>query len=101
MNYHATGVVTSAKCQKQGNLSPSGEVLPCSDCNKILRLKIFKNALRKPAPAPQNAKFTPRSYCNPVAGEAFLRHEDVQELMQMVSHCYEYGDTVINLVYGM
>lgn len=85
LNYHANGVVTSAKCQKKGKLSPSGEVLPCSDCNKILRLKIFKNALRKPAPAPRNAKFTPWSYWNPVAGEAYLRHEDVQELMEMVS----------------
>ncbi|OJT08909.1 hypothetical protein TRAPUB_192 [Trametes pubescens] len=85
LNYHANGVVTSAKCQKKGKPSPSGEVLPCSDCNKILRLKIFKNALRKPAPAPRKAKFTPWSYRNPVVGEAYLRHEDVQELMEMVS----------------
>ncbi|KAH9900735.1 hypothetical protein C8Q73DRAFT_216179 [Cubamyces lactineus] len=85
VNHHTTGVVTSAKCEKRGRLSPEGKVLPCHECLKILRLKIFRNALRKPAPPRGRAKFTPKDYRNPVAGEAYLRHKDVQELMEMVS----------------
>lgn len=84
LNHPTNGVVTSAHCQKRGQLSPSGELLPCSSCLKLLRLKTFRNALRKPAPAPGRSKYMPKAYRNPVTGETYLRHRDVQELMEMV-----------------
>ncbi|OJT05301.1 hypothetical protein TRAPUB_3891 [Trametes pubescens] len=83
LNHPTNGVVTSVKCQKRGRVSSSGEVIPCSECNKLTHFKIFLNALRKPTPAPGRAKFTPKAFRNPVTGETYLRHCDVQELMEM------------------
>ncbi|KAM5544147.1 hypothetical protein V8D89_002196 [Ganoderma adspersum] len=82
-NHHTTGTVTSSECQRRGHLSSSGDILPCSDCMKVLKLKLFMNALRKAPPQRGYAKFTPKAYRNPVVGEAYLRHRDVQELMEM------------------
>lgn len=87
LNHPVNGVVTSVKCQRRGRLSPSGDVLPCSECLKLKHFKIFLNALRKPAPAAGRAKFTPKWYQNPVTGETYLKHQDVQELMEMVCTC--------------
>ncbi len=85
LNHHTSGTVSSSKCHKRGLVSPSGQVQPCTECMKILRLKIFRNALRKPAPKRGHAKFTPVAYRDPVGGQSYLRHIDVQELMEMVS----------------
>ncbi|OSC97160.1 hypothetical protein PYCCODRAFT_1440446 [Trametes coccinea BRFM310] len=90
LNHHTTGTVTAAKCQKVARISANGDISPCSECTKLLRLKTFTNALRKRRPKVENAKYTPKAYRNPVAGEAYLRHRDVQGLMEMVRTAEQY-----------
>ncbi len=92
INHHHTGTVSSPKCNKRAQISASGEVLPCTACRKLKGLKLFQNAIRKRAPRKGRGKYVPEAFRNPVAGEAYLRHVDVQELMEMVStNTYEYS----------
>ncbi|KAH9943952.1 hypothetical protein B0H21DRAFT_469767 [Amylocystis lapponica] len=82
LNHHTIGAVFSPKCKKF--TQTSGDILhACEECMKVLRCKTFRTALRRTMPRKGNSKFTPKAYRNPVAGEAYLRHRDVQELMEM------------------
>lgn len=48
-------------------------VPPCSQCQALFTDNAFKNALAKPLPAPENAKFTPRHLVNRTAVEQYGR----------------------------
>ena len=86
-NNHITLTLSSPRCQKFGALSSDGgDILPCVECNGLLRLKVLKNALSKLPTKKGNEKYTPIVYRNPVIGEAWMRHRDIQELMEMVRH---------------
>ena len=85
INHHSTVTVSSPNCEKFGQVSPTGAVLPCVACQNVLKLKLFRNALRKNAPEKGMAKYTPNVYRNDIIAEAALRHKDVQELLEMVS----------------
>ncbi|KAF8804265.1 hypothetical protein BYT27DRAFT_7011311, partial [Phlegmacium glaucopus] len=37
---------------------------PCTNCNDLLSLKVFKNVLQKPRPADENYKYTNNKYRN-------------------------------------
>ncbi|KAK7686046.1 hypothetical protein QCA50_010858 [Cerrena zonata] len=78
-----SSAVYSPTCLKRGFVSFGGIISCCARCYALLRLKTFCNALyHTPCEVP-NAKFTPKSYRNPLMGEAFLRHQDVYHLFMM------------------
>jgi hypothetical protein len=83
LNEHNMECIFSPKCHGD-TIVKEGNPTPCSSCLQILRLKTFRNAIRRPPPKKGNAKFTPKAFRNEVLGQAYLRHRDVQELMEEV-----------------
>lgn len=87
-NDHIVGAVFSTVCDKEGQVV-KGVIIPCLSCRKVLKLKVFKNALRHPVPDVGKYKYTPRAFRNELLGKAYSRHNDVQELMEMVSFIFK------------
>lgn len=83
LNEHNLGSVFSPKCHRECN-EKDGNPMPCTSCLQILRFKSFRNAVRRKLPKRGNAKFTPKAFRNEVLGQAYMRHRDVQELMEEV-----------------
>lgn len=84
VNNHMAQSISSPVCQKTAFVSSSGLVRPCYECASILKIKMFKVALKRPIPPPGKSKYTPNIYRDPITGEAFSRHKDVEELVNMV-----------------
>lgn len=85
LNDHDAGVIYSMKCTSKGVVSYDHRLtMPCDKCCKVLHLRIFLNALRRPPPKKGNWKFTPKAYRSELLGKAYMRHVDVQEFMEEV-----------------
>lgn len=85
VNNHYLSVVFSSKCLGQSICLPGSDVIkPCQPCKMVLQYQVFCNTLRHPKPKKGKVKFTPKENRNEIVGEAYLRHTDVQELMEMV-----------------
>ncbi|GJE95750.1 hypothetical protein PsYK624_119370 [Phanerochaete sordida] len=82
INSPLTTSIYSPNCEGAAFISASGLVRACTTCAKLLKVKIFTNALRRPPPSPDNAKYTPKTYRNELTGQAYLRHVDVRELSE-------------------
>jgi hypothetical protein len=84
-NDHSAGAVFSTKCTSQGIVGHKlSVVMPCYECRKILRLRIFRNALRRLPPQKGNWKYIPKEYRSELLGKAYMCHIDVQEFMEEV-----------------
>jgi hypothetical protein len=85
-NDHASGTVYSTKCTSRGIIGDGLTlVIPCDECNKVLHMWIFCNALCHLPPKKANWKYTPKEYRNELLGKAYMCHIDVQEFMEDVS----------------
>ncbi|KII87710.1 hypothetical protein PLICRDRAFT_699250, partial [Plicaturopsis crispa FD-325 SS-3] len=83
INNHMTSSVSSPACTKVAFISSTGILLPCNACADILKIKAFRTALKRPMPSNAASKYVPKAYRNPLLGEAYQRHTDVRELMEM------------------
>ncbi len=85
LNHHTTGTVTSPFCLRRAQISRTGEICPCAKCLGVLRLKVFRTAIKKRPPKPGRSIHTPKGYRNEVVGASFFRFLDVEVLLTMVS----------------
>jgi hypothetical protein len=91
LNEHNLGSVFSPKCHGKA-IVEEGNPKPCSYCLQVLRFKTFRTAIRRKPPNKGKGKFTPKAFRNEVIGQAYMRHCDVQELMEEVRICYKHID---------
>ena len=109
-NDHTEGAVYSTKCTKeaeaQSNSRPSSEsssshsdphLLPCKNCNKLFKLKAFKNILRKPRPADENYKHNNIEYRNEKLASLFGRCKGLREIIEVRIVIY-YSDPSRTLI---
>jgi hypothetical protein len=105
-NDHTEGAVYSTKCTKKAgseahNNTGSGpssstshsnsHLLPCRNCNDLLKLKTFKNIVRKPRPADENYKHINIEYRNETLASLFGRCKGLREIIE-VSIVVYYSD---------
>ena len=102
-NDHTEGAVYSTKCMKKagsdseahnntasGPSTPSSstshsnrQLLPCKNCNALLKLKAFKNILRIPRPADENYKHINIEYRNETLASIFGRCTGLREIIEV------------------
>ncbi|KXN82808.1 hypothetical protein AN958_02140 [Leucoagaricus sp. SymC.cos] len=54
----------------------------CSGCLALLDLKVFKTALRKPEPKPEDLKYVNKKNRNEVVGEMYIKNLGVKEIVE-------------------
>ncbi|KAF8135367.1 hypothetical protein K438DRAFT_2123021 [Mycena galopus ATCC 62051] len=72
----------STKCLKTVEVAAVSAIAnPCNECVLVHSLKAYQNALKRPAPEPQNLKFLPRINQNPHAGMLYAKFRGLEALM--------------------
>ena len=91
-NHHTEGAVYSTKCTKEAEVQyPSSSesshsdpvLLLCKNCDKLFKLKAFKNVLRIPRPADENYKYVNVEYRNEKLASLFGRCKGLREIMEV------------------
>lgn len=80
LNFRERGLILSATCLK--TLLTEDPVQPCSECSKLLKNKVFKNALRRKLPDEQNLRYTPSTYRAKMTGEQYTKMVGVHDIVQ-------------------
>jgi hypothetical protein len=86
INHSLTLTVTSPHCLTHCLMPSDGDVLPCYECAKILKVHTFQNALNhvrklEESGKVKDAKFTPISRRDPVLGDIYARQSGLKELL--------------------
>jgi hypothetical protein len=81
INWREQGFITSTTCLK-GSPSSQEPAQPCSNCQALFKVKIFRNALRRPLPEQGNLKFIPYTYRANVAGGQLAKTIGVYEIIE-------------------
>lgn len=100
-NDNVNGAVYSTKCTKQARHDPSSltakvtlaepldlkqpelKLLPCTSCEGLFTLKLFKSVLRKPQPADENYKYINIEYRNDRLASLFGRSKGLREIIEV------------------
>ena len=90
LNFREQGFILSATCLK--TLSTKDPTQPCSECSKLLKNKVFKNALQRKLPKDENLRYTPLAYRAKMTGEQYAKTVGVYDIVQKAtmvcqSHC--------------
>lgn len=84
-NSRSTGAVFSSTCAKNIPTPPgSRRLMPCSECQDLLRLHTFQVQLNKPPAPPSKMKFIPKDRRDGELGEIYLKIKGVRDLVEMV-----------------
>ncbi|THU78309.1 hypothetical protein K435DRAFT_618603, partial [Dendrothele bispora CBS 962.96] len=54
--------------------------MPCDECMTIFLSKPFQAAIRRERAPPENMKFIPKGYTNPVQGQIYAKYKGVDKL---------------------
>jgi hypothetical protein len=74
--------VVSTSCKKESLPRPDNTVVPCIDCQNLLKLKSFKKVLSIALPDPKNLKFTPKVWRDVRAAEKWGSYTGLKPLME-------------------
>ena len=82
-NDHQRLKVYATACHRTVQLpSPTAPTPPCSECNKVLHSKAFKNAISKKEPKPENMVYVTMRNRSPVLGKLYARVVGLKELIE-------------------
>lgn len=74
--------VVSTSCRKESLLRLDNTTVPCTDCQSLLSIKSFKQALSMALPDSKNLKFTPKVWRNVKAAEKWGSFTGLKPLME-------------------
>lgn len=75
--------VFSTGCLKEvPDTNGPNRILPCAECQNVLRSSKFKKALRKPKRKPENTKYLNKIYCGTTIGELYAECVGLRELIE-------------------
>ena len=95
-NVHSTLSVYSTFCHKTIAVSETEAMKSrhhCISCMELLSSKGFKNAISRPTPHPNQAKFTPHTMTTPVLQDIAKRQLGVHEILKSVRFDISEGKT--------
>jgi len=85
LNFREQKLIHSSACLKK--IPPRQDpTLPCSQCMVVVKNQIFKNALHRPLPKPENLKFTPQAHRATLTGEQYAKTVGVYDLVCKASN---------------
>ena len=85
LNFREQQLIYSSVCSKK--IPPRQDpTLPCSQCMAVAKNQVFKNALHRPLPRPENLKFTPRGHRATLTGEQYAKTVGVYDLVCKASN---------------
>ncbi|EJD34391.1 hypothetical protein AURDEDRAFT_76217 [Auricularia subglabra TFB-10046 SS5] len=80
-NRHGVHAVFSTTCQKTLRDGPSKRTV-CGACLSLRSVKTFKNALRRPMPAPDDRKYVPYGFREKEIGDLYLSYLGLEDLVK-------------------
>ena len=84
LNFSQQDFVISTTCLK--TVSAEDPANSCSECLNLLKLKVFKNALRRKLPNDENLRYTPLAYRAKMTGEQYTKMIGAHEIIRNVTN---------------